>query len=79
MAKMKKKAVVRLAGEISIFVWADDIGGIESIEGVSEVSVSRRLPVYVFVDPRYDAKDVLREIEELLLAEVPAVFYEESE
>lgn len=49
---------------------------IMSIEGVTACEVSVNGPLYIMVDPRYDAQEVAGEIRMLLTAEVPDIFKE---
>lgn len=84
MAKLKKQVIINKfnigLGETHILhVWADNIVAQEvlAIDGISSISVYSQNPTTVCVDPRYDVDEVLAELEELLSAKVPDVFYDD--
>ncbi len=79
MAKPKKDVVTKIEGSI-IYLWANDLttSDILSIEGIVKVLGSRELPWMIQVDARYDINELAEELEELLSAKVPGVFYDDS-
>lgn len=80
MAKPNKKVLVQVVGDpvFPIKVWVDNptsiIDDIQSIEGIDMLSVTSRNLIYVSIDLRYEVEDIAKEIEDLLMAEVPDVF-----
>ena len=80
MAKPKHKFLVKET-EFSITIWTDnpvsDFAEIKTIEGTDTVLVlNGENPIFVYVDPRYDPKEIADEIRELLAARIPDVFRE---
>ncbi|KKK63067.1 hypothetical protein LCGC14_2998050 [marine sediment metagenome] len=80
MAKPKHKFLVK-ENEFSITVWTDslvsDLAEIKTIEGTDTVlMLNGKNPISVFLDPRYDLKEIAEEIRELLTARIPDVFRE---
>lgn len=82
MAKPKKQVIINKfgigpGGSHVLQVWANDIvvREVMEIEGISNVSIYAQSPAVVCVDPRYDVDEVMEELEELLSAKIPDVFY----
>ena len=84
MAKPKRDIIVRIVIDNAkeartgiIYVWANNImsSDVLSIEGVESVDIGQANPAFVYVNARYDAKEVAAELEELLSAKVPSAFY----
>jgi hypothetical protein len=80
MAKPKHKFLVK-EHEFSITVWTDnlvsDFAEIKTIEGTDTVLIlNGKNPINIYVDPRYDLKEIAEEIRELLTARIPDVFRE---
>lgn len=84
MAKRKRAVVIHkfgtwLDGTWVLQIWADDIVAQEilAIEGISSVNMYAQKPVTVRTDPCYDVDEIIAELEELLSAKVPDVFYDD--
>ncbi len=84
MAKPKQKVLVDIMVNLfePIRVWIDNPGDalrdISTIEGIVRCRVCTDGPIRIMVDPRYDTQEIAQEIRDLLAAEVPEVFKEES-
>ncbi len=80
MAKPKQDIKVIVYPPTLMQVWADDpkraTAEIVDIEGVNVVIGGSENPINAYLDPRYDINEVAKEIERLLLSEVPKVFRE---
>ena len=88
MAKIKKQVIISKfgialggGGKHVLQVWADDIvvQEVKTIEGISDVIIHTQSPVTVCVDPRYDVDEVIAELDELLSAKIPDVFYDDPQ
>ena len=80
MAKPKQDVMVKVYPPNLVQVWSDDpkraTAEIVDIEGVNMVMGGSGNPIDAFLDLRYDINEVAKEIERLLLSEVPKVFRE---
>lgn len=86
MAKLKKQVVIhkfgtRPDGTWVLQIWADNVVTQEvlAIVGVASVTIHTENPITVCTDPRADVDEVIVELEELLSAKVPSVFYDDPQ
>jgi hypothetical protein len=81
MAKPKRKLTIRKHSDTMFWVYYIDpaiaIQAISTIEGVRYTGMED-VAVDVWINPLYDIDEIIQEIEDLLLAEVPNVFKEEG-
>jgi hypothetical protein len=79
MAKPKRKLIIKKCNDIMFYVYYINptiaIQAIRTIEGIQYTGMEGDA-VDVWINPLYDVDDIIQEVKDLLLAEVPDIFKE---